>query len=97
MFLTREPNGIRPSLQIDSADASGTVVDIEVARKVVVLGGRLHGRRIREVLSEGPDVAWWFYEDMRVSLKRYVAAAGVPGPRWGRQYASRGGQGTRSR
>ncbi|HVX09172.1 amidohydrolase family protein [Humibacter sp.] len=29
--------------------------------------------------TEGPDnVAWWFYEDKTVSLKRYVAAAGVP-------------------
>jgi predicted TIM-barrel fold metal-dependent hydrolase len=28
--------------------------------------------------TEGPDVAWWFYEDRQVSLKRYIAAAGVP-------------------
>jgi predicted TIM-barrel fold metal-dependent hydrolase len=28
--------------------------------------------------TEGPDVAWWFYEDRQTSLKRYVAAAGVP-------------------
>lgn len=26
--------------------------------------------------TEGPDVAWWFYEDKQVSLKRYIAAAG---------------------
>ncbi|MDT5339559.1 MAG: hypothetical protein QOD90_5064 [Mycobacterium sp.] len=28
--------------------------------------------------TEGPDVAWWHYEDSQTSLKRYVAAAGVP-------------------
>jgi predicted TIM-barrel fold metal-dependent hydrolase len=28
--------------------------------------------------TEGPDVAWWFYEDRQTSLKRYVAAAGIP-------------------
>jgi predicted TIM-barrel fold metal-dependent hydrolase len=28
--------------------------------------------------EEGPDVAWWFYEDTKVSLKRYIAAAGIP-------------------
>jgi predicted TIM-barrel fold metal-dependent hydrolase len=28
--------------------------------------------------TEGPDVAWWFYEDRQVSLKRYIAAAGFP-------------------
>jgi predicted TIM-barrel fold metal-dependent hydrolase len=28
--------------------------------------------------TEGPDVAWWFYEDRQSSLKRYIAAAGVP-------------------
>lgn len=28
--------------------------------------------------TEGPDVAWWFYEDRQTSLKRYIAAAGVP-------------------
>ncbi len=33
---------------------------------------------IEEPGTEGPDVAWWFYEDKRVSLKRYIAAAGVP-------------------
>jgi predicted TIM-barrel fold metal-dependent hydrolase len=28
--------------------------------------------------EQGPDVAWWFYEDTKVSLKRYIAAAGIP-------------------
>lgn len=28
--------------------------------------------------TEGPDVAWWFYEDRQTSLKRYIAAAGIP-------------------
>ncbi|MDT5017909.1 MAG: hypothetical protein QOD39_4069, partial [Mycobacterium sp.] len=28
--------------------------------------------------TEGPDVAWWHYEGSQTSLKRYVAAAGVP-------------------
>ncbi|MDT5277001.1 MAG: hypothetical protein QOG95_3933, partial [Mycobacterium sp.] len=28
--------------------------------------------------TEGPDAAWWFYEDRQTSLKRYIAAAGVP-------------------
>ena len=24
--------------------------------------------------TDGPDVAWWFYEDRQTSLKRYIAA-----------------------
>ena len=28
--------------------------------------------------TDGPDVAWWFYEDRQTSIKRYIAAAGVP-------------------
>jgi predicted TIM-barrel fold metal-dependent hydrolase len=28
--------------------------------------------------SEGPDVAWWCYEDHRASVKRTIAAAGFP-------------------
>src|SRR5947209_8723533 len=28
--------------------------------------------------DEGPDVAWWFYEDHRYSVKRLIAAAGYP-------------------
>jgi predicted TIM-barrel fold metal-dependent hydrolase len=28
--------------------------------------------------TEGPDIAWWFYEDKQISLKRFIAAAGVP-------------------
>ena len=28
--------------------------------------------------TDGPDVAWWFYEDHRYSVKRLIAAAGYP-------------------
>src|ERR1700722_2473985 len=28
--------------------------------------------------TEGPDVAWWFYEDHCASIKRTIAAAGYP-------------------
>jgi predicted TIM-barrel fold metal-dependent hydrolase len=28
--------------------------------------------------TEGPDVAWWFYEDQQYSVKRLIAAAGYP-------------------
>jgi predicted TIM-barrel fold metal-dependent hydrolase len=28
--------------------------------------------------TEGPPVAWWFYEDHRYSIKRLIAAAGYP-------------------
>ena len=28
--------------------------------------------------TEGPDVAWWFYEDHKYSVKRLIAAAGYP-------------------
>ncbi|MEZ5144577.1 MAG: amidohydrolase family protein [Acidimicrobiales bacterium] len=28
--------------------------------------------------TEGPPVAWWFYEDQRYSVKRFIAAAGYP-------------------
>jgi len=28
--------------------------------------------------TEGPDVAWWFYEDHQYSVKRLIAAAGYP-------------------
>ncbi len=28
--------------------------------------------------TEGPDVAWWFYEDHKYSVKRMIAAAGYP-------------------
>jgi hypothetical protein len=27
--------------------------------------------------TAGPDVAWWFYEDRRISIKSYIAAAGM--------------------
>jgi predicted TIM-barrel fold metal-dependent hydrolase len=28
--------------------------------------------------TDGPDVAWWFYEDQQYSVKRLIAAAGYP-------------------
>ena len=28
--------------------------------------------------TEGPDVAWWFYEDRKYSIKRLIAASGFP-------------------
>ena len=31
--------------------------------------------------TEGPDVAWWCYEDHRASIKRTIAAAGFAPPR----------------
>jgi predicted TIM-barrel fold metal-dependent hydrolase len=36
------------------------------------------GSYIEEPGTEGPDVAWWFYEDHRYSVKRLIAAAGYP-------------------
>jgi len=36
------------------------------------------GTYIEEPGIEGPDVAWWFYEDHRYSVKRLIAAAGYP-------------------
>ena len=31
--------------------------------------------------TEGPDVAWWFYEDTLTSVKRLIAAVGLPARR----------------
>jgi predicted TIM-barrel fold metal-dependent hydrolase len=36
------------------------------------------GGYIEEPGTEGPPVAWWFYEDHRYSVKRLIAAAGYP-------------------
>jgi predicted TIM-barrel fold metal-dependent hydrolase len=36
------------------------------------------GSYIEEPGTEGPDCAWWFYEDHRYSIKRLIAAAGYP-------------------
>ena len=33
---------------------------------------------VEEPGTDGPDVAWWCYEDHRASLKRTIAAAGFP-------------------
>ncbi|WP_436776525.1 amidohydrolase family protein [Yinghuangia sp. YIM S09857] len=36
------------------------------------------GGYVEEPGTEGPDVAWWFYEEHRYSVKRLIAAAGYP-------------------
>ncbi|GAB2862224.1 amidohydrolase family protein [Actinocorallia aurea] len=36
------------------------------------------GRYVETPGTEGPDVAWWVYEDNRSQIKKYIAAAGVP-------------------
>jgi predicted TIM-barrel fold metal-dependent hydrolase len=36
------------------------------------------GRYVETPGTEGPDVAWWVYEDVRTQIKRYIASAGVP-------------------
>ncbi len=36
------------------------------------------GKYVETPGTEGPDVAWWVYEDTRNQIKRYIAAAGVP-------------------
>ncbi|MFE4667543.1 amidohydrolase family protein [Streptomyces sp. NPDC056716] len=36
------------------------------------------GRYVEKPGTDGPDVAWWVYEDTWTQIKRYVAAAGVP-------------------
>ncbi|WP_073263627.1 amidohydrolase family protein [Cryptosporangium aurantiacum] len=36
------------------------------------------GNYIEAPGTEGPDVAWWFYEDHQYSIKRLIAAAGFP-------------------
>ncbi|MCU1644383.1 MAG: amidohydrolase 2 [Nocardia sp.] len=36
------------------------------------------GRYVEVPGTEGPDVAWWVYENSRTQIKRYIAAAGVP-------------------
>jgi len=36
------------------------------------------GAYIEEPGTEGKDVAWWFYEDHKYSVKRLIAAAGYP-------------------
>ncbi|MDX6740951.1 amidohydrolase family protein [Actinocorallia sp. A-T 12471] len=36
------------------------------------------GRYVETPGTEGPDVAWWVYEDTRSQIKKYIAAAGVP-------------------
>jgi predicted TIM-barrel fold metal-dependent hydrolase len=36
------------------------------------------GKYVETPGTDGPDVAWWVYEDTRTQIKRYIAAAGVP-------------------
>jgi predicted TIM-barrel fold metal-dependent hydrolase len=36
------------------------------------------GKYVERPGTEGPDVAWWLYEETATQLKRYIAAAGVP-------------------
>jgi len=36
------------------------------------------GSYVEEPGTDGPDVAWWFYEDHKYSVKRLIAAAGYP-------------------
>src|ERR1700753_2327447 len=36
------------------------------------------GTYIEQPGTEGPDVAWWCYEDHKYSVKRLIAAAGYP-------------------
>jgi len=36
------------------------------------------GKYVETPGTDGPDVAWWFYEDTRNQIKRYIAAAGYP-------------------
>jgi predicted TIM-barrel fold metal-dependent hydrolase len=36
------------------------------------------GSYVEEPGTEGPDAAWWFYEDHKYSVKRLIAAAGYP-------------------
>ncbi len=36
------------------------------------------GRYVETPGTEGPNVAWWVYEDSRTQIKRYIASAGVP-------------------
>jgi predicted TIM-barrel fold metal-dependent hydrolase len=36
------------------------------------------GTYIEQPGTDGPPIAWWFYEDQRYSVKRLIAAAGYP-------------------
>ena len=38
----------------------------------------VEGKYVETPGTEGPDVAWWFYEDTKAQIKRYIASAGVP-------------------
>jgi len=38
----------------------------------------IDGKYVERPGTEGPDVAWWHYEQTLTQLKRYIAAAGVP-------------------
>jgi predicted TIM-barrel fold metal-dependent hydrolase len=38
----------------------------------------IEGKYVERPGTDGPDVAWWHYEQTMTQLKRYIAAAGVP-------------------
>ena len=50
----------------------GPHIEYHPAGRPVLAGGTY----IEEPGTDGPDVAWWFYEDHRYSVKRLIAAAG---------------------
>ena len=50
----------------------GPQIEYHPAGRPVLAGGTY----IEEPGTDGPDVAWWFYEDHRYSVKRLIAAAG---------------------
>src|SRR6187455_701740 len=51
----------------------GPHIEYHPAGRPVLAGGTY----IEEPGTSGPDVAWWFYEDHRCSVKRLIAAAGT--------------------
>jgi predicted TIM-barrel fold metal-dependent hydrolase len=52
----------------------GPRVKLLPAGEVKLVGGSY----VEQPGTEGPDVAWWHYEDHRYSVKRLIAAAGYP-------------------
>ncbi|XVQ08263.1 amidohydrolase family protein [Spirillospora sp. CA-255316] len=53
---------------------AGPRIEYAPAGKVELVDGKY----VETPGTEGPDVAWWVYEDARSQIKRYIAAAGVP-------------------
>src|SRR6476660_7470346 len=52
----------------------GPHIEYHPAGQPVLAGGTY----IEAPGTEGPDVAWWFYEDHKYSVKRLIAAVGYP-------------------